>query len=79
MQETSFQSKGSDLDDSDYLAPRSARSRKASTDTIDVDDYLKPTFDRFEHIDPNDMSPPREAPPPIPAVSYGSRGTLPRY
>ncbi len=80
LNETSFQgSRGSDLDDSDYLAPRTARSRKASTDTIDMDDYLKPTFDRFEHIDPNDMSPPREAPPPIPTVSYGSRGTLTKY
>jgi hypothetical protein len=81
LRETSFNSPknaaeadcgaGSDLDDSDYLAPRAARGRKASTDTIDVDEYLKPTFDRFEHIDPTDMSPPREAPPPIPAVSYG--------
>ena len=72
-------SKGSDLNESDYLAPRTAaasastaRSRNASSDTIDMDDYLKPTFDRFEHIDPTDMSPPREAPPPIPVVSYGT-------
>ena len=70
-------SKGSDLNESEYLAPRtaasaSARSRNASSDTIDMDDYLKPTFDRFEHIDPTDMSPPREAPPPIPVVSYGT-------
>ena len=76
-------SKSSDLDESDYLAPRTAalasaadaRSRNASSDTIDVDDYLKPTFDRFEHIDPTDMSPPREAPPPIPVVSYGHGAT----
>ena len=78
-------SKSSDLDESDYLAPRTAaaaateRSRNASSDTIDMDDYLKPTFDRFEHIDPTDMSPPREAPPPIPVVSYGSRGNLQKF
>ena len=75
-------SKGSDLNESEYLAPRtaataSARSRNASSDTIDMDDYLKPTFDRFVHIDPTDMSPPREAPPPIPVVSYGTGAGAP--
>ncbi len=46
-----------------------------STDTLDVDDYLKPTFDKFDLIlNPRDMSPPSEAPPPIPTVSYARSG-----
>ena len=58
-------------EDDDYLPPiKSAASRKASVDTLDIDDYLKPTFNQFEQINTRDLSPPTEAPPPIPKVSY---------
>ena len=61
-------------DSSDYLAPRTAAdlSRMASADTLDMEDYLKPTFDKFEHINTKDLSPPTESPPPIPTVSYSA-------
>ncbi len=40
-------------------------------DTLDIDDYLRPTFDKFELLNPHgDLTPPSEAPPPIPTVSY---------
>lgn len=56
------------LDENEYLPPK----RRCSTDTLDVDDYLKPTFSQYLHIDARDMSPPSEAPPPIPMESYAS-------
>ncbi len=52
------------LEEGDYLPPR----RKGSVGTLDIDDYLKPTFTQV--INPRDMSPPTEAPPPIPIASY---------
>ena len=57
------------LDEDDYLPPRRS-IRQGSVDTIDVDDYLTPTFNQFQQINPRDLSPPTEKPPPIPAVSY---------
>lgn len=61
---------GDSLDEDDYLPPRKLRNPNASSDTIDLDDYLKPTFGRFDRINSRDLSPPSEAPPPIPTVSY---------
>ncbi len=47
------------------------RMRKASVDTLDIEDYLSPTFDRMDVLNPHgDLTPPSEAPPPIPTVSY---------
>ena len=59
-----------DDEDDDYLPPKTLASRKASVDTLDIDDYLKPTFNQFAQINTRDLSPPTEAPPPIPKVSY---------
>ncbi|TRY75494.1 hypothetical protein TCAL_14558 [Tigriopus californicus] len=56
------------LDEDEYLPPK----RRCSTDTLDMDDYLKPTFSQFQRIDARDMSPPSGAPPPIPMESYAS-------
>ena len=56
----------------EYLTPR---KRNLSSDTLDQDDYLKPTFNRISEamINPRDLSPPTEKPPPIPIVSYGPK------
>jgi len=56
-------------EEGDYLPPRmtlASRNRKSSADTLDVNDYLKPTFGTFEVLD----EPPQSPPPPIPTVSY---------
>ena len=59
------------LDEDDYLAPRKDLvDRKPSSDTLDADDYLTPTFNKFATINARDLSPPSEAPLPIPTVSY---------
>ncbi len=46
------------------------RVRKMSVDTLDIEDYLSPTFDKLDVLNPRDLTPPSEAPPPIPTVSY---------
>ena len=56
------------LEEGDYLPP--IQARKGSADTLDMEDYLKPTFNQFQRINSRDLSPPTEAPPPIPTVSY---------
>ena len=59
------------LDEDGYLPPKALKKDGQSYDSEDNDDeYLKPTFGKFQRIDSRDLSPPHEQPPPIPVQSY---------
>ena len=55
-------------EDNDYLKPR--KYDRVQIRGNEDDEYLKPTFNQFERIDPHDLSPPHEQPPAIPIQSY---------
>ena len=55
-------------DEDGYLKPKALQ--KSDIDSENEDEYLKPTFNKFQRIDSRDLSPPHEEPPSIPMQSY---------
>ena len=58
------------LDEDGYLPPKALKKSQSYDSEDNDDEYLKPTFGKFQRIDSRDLSPPHEQPPPIPVQSY---------
>jgi len=58
------------LDEDGYLPPKALKKGQEYDSEDNDDEYLKPTFGKFQRIDSRDLSPPHEQPPPIPIQSY---------